>query len=578
MSRSSHSWGIVVFALITSLLYAIVGSAQVLGFLKVYFLWLVIPFVLVILTLIFWLLIRQMEDFNNHLFPETNKRSLLDTWLWVGGIALTICLIVYPLVFWPYSHIQTSMEWDVGVYHFPKAIELMKTGSAWDFSIAYGEYPFGSESLFSFAALLTRSTLLFGTIQALQAVYLLLVFWLLIRRYSILSGGIAFILANIFLISGLVTIKYNFWSFYRFMIYTVGMNDLFLTASVLAVIFFAPIGPNSNKGMLNLPGMAVNTMLAVSTKPNAILVLLPVWAWTLFYLWTQRENKRRLTIKWRVTIILGFIILPGLLWIFRNLIGQNRLFSPEVLQLQRLSILNNLFNPWFYLHIPRNLIALIVLFIVALLLTLWQKRMNWSLMGMYAVLFLAFFYTPASGFVGITTEPTKIVWRFAGAVVLFATANLIAWIAPGLNYLIGFLSSKRVPASILSMVVMFACIYTIWWDRDYLAVDKAHGIMIRDQFLTPVGIRGYNSVYDFVQKNVADSVVWVENGLPFFVYGPRFTNSVSRQSAPDVYVFLHTTWWYEEIDYPSMLNDPAWLKDWNLVYEDTEGRVYQRSK
>jgi hypothetical protein len=207
-----------------------------------------------------------------------------------------------------------------------------------------------------------------------------------------------------------------------------------------------------------------------------------------------------------------------------------------------------------------------------------RKRMNLLLMATFTLLLLGFMITPASGFVGITTEPTKIVWRFAGALVLFATTLIVMWIAPEVDRFQRFLSSRRFLQFSASVLVVVLCLYNVWWNRHFLAVDPANEIITRDQFLSPVGTNGYWSPYDYVQKNVRNSVVWVENGFPFFAYGPGFTNSITRQSKPDYYLFLHTTWWYEEVSYPAMLSDPAWLKDWKLVYEDDQGRVYQRRK
>jgi hypothetical protein len=65
---------------------------------------------------------------------------------------------------------------------------------------------------------------------------------------------------------------------------------------------------------------------------------------------------------------------------------------------------------------------------------------------------------------------------------------------------------------------------------------------LRDQFFEPVGEQGYYSAYDYVQKNVRNSVVWVENGLLFYAYDASFSNTVSRSSLPDYVVGFKTDW------------------------------------
>ncbi len=87
---------------------------------------------------------------------------------------------------------------------------------------------------------------------------------------------------------------------------------------------------------------------------------------------------------------------------------------------------------------------------------------------------------------------------------------------------------------------------------------------------------GYYSAYDYVQKNIHNSVVNVENGWPFFLYDPQFTNSVTRSRPAGYLVYIKTSWSGEEPSYPGYLDQPEWASEWQLVYEDPEGRVYKR--
>ncbi len=99
--------------------------------------------------------------------------------------------------------------------------------------------------------------------------------------------------------------------------------------------------------------------------------------------------------------------------------------------------------------------------------------------------------------------------------------------------------------------------------------------VLHDQYDHSVGVNGYNSAYDYVQKNIHHSVVIVENGLPYYLYDAGLTNSVTRSRPADYEVFLQTAW-LGEGGYPDTLGQPEWAQKWQLVYEDPEGRVYQR--
>ena len=91
-----------------------------------------------------------------------------------------------------------------------------------------------------------------------------------------------------------------------------------------------------------------------------------------------------------------------------------------------------------------------------------------------------------------------------------------------------------------------------------------------------VGVGGYHSPYDYVYQNVQHSVVWVENGLNYYAYGREYTNSTTRSRKPDYVIVLQTAWWGGDPHYPELVASPEWDQNYRIVYEDSEGRVYQR--
>jgi len=114
-----------------------------------------------------------------------------------------------------------------------------------------------------------------------------------------------------------------------------------------------------------------------------------------------------------------------------------------------------------------------------------------------------------------------------------------------------------------------------WSQRDLLETYPEKVIVLHDEYDHPVGVDGYYSAYDYVQKNVHNSVVIIENGLPFYLYDAGLTNTVTRSRPADYILYLQTAWTGPR-GYPDMLAGGDWAKTWRLIYEDEEGRVYQR--
>ena len=209
-----------LYALLLASLYGVICSAQILGIFGAYRLVLVLPLTVGIVLFLFVLYEKYWSTgFYDSVFHRSanTKDRFLDYGFWTVGTILLLFLILAPLVLWPFSQVNRTLAWDVGIYHFPKALELANTGSAWDLTISYGEYPFGYESLFAFAALFNRSGMLFGSMHAIGVLFFMLTFWLLLCRYTILPVGFNFLIIVCLLISGLFWRDklYNIWWIYR---------------------------------------------------------------------------------------------------------------------------------------------------------------------------------------------------------------------------------------------------------------------------------------------------------------------------------------------------------------------------
>lgn len=531
-----------------------------------------------------WKFIRDVSQDDAQRKGIAGRRWLVwgEAGMYLAGL-IFLFLLLYPLATWPLSPLMETLHWDAGAYHFPKAIELFRTGSAWDLSIPYGEYPFGYESLLAFGLCFTGSETLFGPFHALIVLFLFLQIWLLGRRFTRLPGGLIWLAAALLLYSGRLAAAGNPWWIVTALVYTVGKNDLFLGTVTLAALYHAPVGVRGKPAVCYETGMAIASMLALSIKPNGVLVIAGLWVWVLWSQW------HRGGLSWKGFAGWTALILPGVLWPVRNLLAMQAVFSEGVMELSKLSIVNNLGNPFFYNYLPKNLIYIVTMLVVVTLLAIFRKRFSRGQAGVFWLMFVSFVVTPVTAFVNTTQVPTAIAWRFGFALLVFSFLLLLVLFEPLGVY--GWRAvEKRAPmlGTAIGGAALAIALILASNDRAILSLNPYNQIVLTDQYRDPVGINGYHSAYDYVRQNIHNSVIQVENGLPFFLYGPGYTNSPTRlqyplgradrvkQLTPEYYVIFQTGWFGGERGYPSFLGDSKWQDKWILIYEDTEGRVYQR--
>ncbi len=568
-----------IYAIIVAFLYSAIGSAQVFGYLKIYRIELVLPFVLCLTPVVYFFYTKYwFKDFHKIIFRRASDLHLTEYILLGFGMFILVFVILVPLIIWPYSAVNPILAWDVGLYHFPKAIELANTASIWDLSIPYGEYPFGYESLFSFAVLLTKSGILFGSMHALGVLFFVLTFWFLLCRYTNLPVGFSFLVVICLLVSGLVwrDKSLNIWWIYRLVFYdAIGKNDLFLAASILAVILHAPVSAKPKEYSWYPLGMAMTTMIALSVKPNAVFVVVPAWGYAI-YLYLQSSARENIILKIKNLAGYFILILPGLLWILRNVIAQDMIFSSAALKLQDQSILNNLMNPNLFSNIPFAMIATLGVLIWSFCMAIYRKRSIWAFSIVFLILFISFIATPASGFVHPADVKPYFSWRFGIALLTFLFIAIVVEFEPWLVKIYKQMFSSPKTNLIFLSIIGCLALLIVWERRSYFLPTLSNLNVLEDQYSESVGVDGYNSPFDYLHKNVRNSVVRIENGLPFYLYGPEFTNSISLLKPADYIVILRTAWQKgKEENYPPKLETASWNDEWSILYEDNEGRVYQ---
>ncbi len=310
MMFARNNFLFVLFYFVLSIFYGVLAGTAILGFLRIYNQPIIILLSATLTVLILWLLINECirENPGGRVIKKQPIRGPNAVLAITGGL-LFFFLVLLPLFRWPYSPISSQLTWDAGLYHFPKAVEMISTGSSWDLSIAYGEYPFGYESLIAFALVLNNAGFLIGSTHALIALFLFLVLVLILDSRLKMPLGIIIFLTSILFISSQLFPNFdsNIWGILWSQITLIGKNDLFLAASLLGVFYFTPRSVNSP----NLPlGLAVASMLALSIKPTSGLVIL--FAWMIYFIMAAKSGKLK---EQKNRILLSFLlIVPGGLW------------------------------------------------------------------------------------------------------------------------------------------------------------------------------------------------------------------------------------------------------------------------
>ncbi len=583
----------LVLGFLLCLFYSIIFAGQVLGFLGLYNTWTALPLTLLVFGVSGYFYLKSLPVLEK----DTTAFSKLDLFLGLCAIALTIALVAVPLTLWPASPAGKTLTWDAGLFQFPKAIELFRSGSMWNMNVCYAEYPLGYESFLSFSLLFGGNPAFFGFVHFVLALFFIAALWLLAKRATDLPSGLLLLGIVLVLLYGFINKDNNPWWIYQPLLLTVGKNDLFQGAAVLAVLAYAPLlTARDEKFNWNPVGFALASMVAFSIKPNS-LIILPLWLLAFYYLWKDQsaddadytdntkkdfKNLRHLrhTLRalrlWKMVLMIA-VALPGLLWIFRNLAATGALFTQQSLKLAAWSIAANLTNPNLYKYIPIYLYFFVAVVGVTVILAVFRKRITLPAALTLAALLAGFALTPASAFHGNTDGRAEIAWRFSIAFISYALLLLLVIVSPLLKKLIDIASRYRVVLLIFAVGALALSGFFGWRMRQLIRYVPDNAIILRDQFEQPVGVDGYYSAYDYARKNIHNSSIIVDNGLPFYAYDSGFTNTTACSGRADYFIVFNTDWAKIKPDeYPEYVSTEGWKNDWDVVYEDGYSRIYKR--
>ncbi|MDO9546351.1 MAG: hypothetical protein Q7J07_06340 [Pelolinea sp.] len=567
---------------IISCFFSIIVAGSVLGTAGLYKPEYVFPLVIISSLLIFVFLsrIRNIKGSQLLIEKDSQERVSSDYFVYLITFAIILLLILVPIIRWPESIAGDWFPWDAGKYHFPKAVEMVRSGSANDMTIAYSEYPFGYESLLSFCILLTGDASLFGWLHALIDLFFILSFWLLARRVTKINASSLLFLITLLILSNYFFRFLNLWQVFQPEMTTVGKNDLLLASSILTVLYFYPYPRSEDVVEQKYFVVGVAGMIALSVKPNAVYLLAPLWTilgGSILFKWVRNgfEATKSSTTSF---IFASIIMIPGVIWLLRNLIITKKIFSEYVIEASKWSIAANLTNPYFYEYIPKNLILIIGLAVMMLLLSIKVTKYRWYV-GIFLLLIFGFILTPVTAFFLRTDVPAVINWRFGEALLAYIFIMLLLLINDSLREFSWREKIKVKTDRLRVFCVLIIAMGVIWSQILVLQKKPENAIILKDQFRESVGVDGYYSAYDYVQKNVRNSVVWVENGLPYYVYGPDYTNTVSRKTSADYIVVIKTDWFGDgTMQIPNYFDPVLWEDSYQVVYEDPHGVVFALRK
>lgn len=585
---------IIVFGVLLCFLCGVVLAAQILGFFNSYQR---LPVFLLTLAITMVALVFYFRWYGLGFVTTLTHKSTADKKLaglnWAAyacGLAIFVLLILYPLIRWPFSTVSDSLHWDAGAYHFPKAIELYKSGTFWDLSIPYGEYPNGFESLLSLGLLIRGNELLFGSAHALVAGFMFLTLWGLAWRYTRLPGGLIALLTSLIFISGLIQVANNPWWIFADHVFMIGKNDMLVSAAVLAAVFHLPIGGRDTRTSWHLPGLVFSTAIVLAVKPVGIYALMPLWL-LVAYRWGSPFFQRPVgKLPWKELVFAGLFILPSLLWVLRNVLMLGMVFPPGNWEMAEWSIANNLTNPFFYNFLPRLFLFVLGAVFFILVLSVWRKSPDIGQALVLLILLVAFALTPQTAFFGSTDNPTKIAWRFGISLLGYLFVMFLVVLEPLFNRAWTLLLSRRWLVFGAAVLVVSVGAGLVWYKSGMMRIHPNNDIVLRDQFRESVGVDGYFSAYDYVRRNIRGADVHIEGGLMYYVYGQDFTNRPTKmqyplgmewavpQRDPQYFVILCTDFWNNRPEEcPAYLEQPEFLEKWQPIYIDDYGRVYQRT-
>lgn len=575
-----HRFTEILYSLIFAALAGVISSACLLGFIRIYEPLPALLLTVVLSALFWWLYQRSAPEWWQSICSASAVDAQGPLWLaslWAGW-GLLLLVFGVRLAFWPYSELAQNIPVDLLDYHFIKTLDLVQSGSIWNLAIPYGQYPVGYESLPAFGVLMGGSLSLLGPIHVLLLIFLVLNIVLLLKRATSLPEPILLLAA----------VLVFFIPDYYSQALTVGKNDLFLSATVLAAVLHSPASLKRGDHAAHPVGLALAVLLSIGTKASAHVVLVFLWL-LVFVEWFLQWRSGALSLGRVVglAVLCGAIMFPAGLWVLRNVIIMGRFFSPEVSAFFAGSIAANLGNPSLYTGGAESLLLVVASAAVILLLLLLAFIGRWRSGVALLLMWMAFFIAPLGAFHISAPQVLHIEWRYTTHSFLYAFVILVMLVQGPILRLIRYVEARPalrlgISAGLFGLPLV---VLLILGPGDLLGRNDTNGRVLSDPYADPIGVDGYWSVYDYVQQEIRGSVIYYDWAQAFYLYDrPDLTNTIAAPNIyplglPDLielppadYVVIGRM---REFILPS-IQAVLDAGEWEIVYDDGEGIVYRR--
>jgi len=176
---------------------------------------------------------------------------------------------------------------------------------------------------------------------------------------------------------------------------------------------------------------------------------------------------------------------------------------------------------------------------------------------------ITFIITPASS---DPSNPTLLAWRFGIVLLIIQLIFLIIFVEPVLLAILNWLIPKKYLLSLSLLISSLPILLFFYGHRDLVRVVPEKNEILMRPYVDSTS--NYLSVFDYVDANKHNSIVWVEGAQSFYAYDPKFTNSVTRKLSADYIIFV------------DIEEDALWIEtdNWSKIYSDGKGMIFKRDQ
>lgn len=496
------------------ILFSVIFTAQVLGFLGLFRWWAAIPMTILLAGTFGQVYFRAGADFLERRTHDSEVEDVPGVhWLLIAAILATI-IVLFGMAFsfrqiaWVSSDLALGQ--DFRAYHGLKVLTLLENGSFWDLSIPFGQYPNGYESLLAFTMLFGASLTWVGVVHAIFTLGLFVALYLLIVRHAVVPRPVAAILA--------VAIFYVPFVYSQTLL--IGKNDLLIAYALLVGLYHAPFGRSADRSQHFL-GLAFATGIAFATKANALPIFAALW---FAALWVREEADRTKQQHsthwfpwWHFVAGAGLQVGAGL-WVIRNLVDFGALASPDVAAAFNSSIIANLTNPALYTSGTQSAVFLMIagLVLIAILWMLYEPQIDWQYPSLLLVIAIAFSIMPFSAFINVDVFEMTVQWRYVLFGLFLACIIAVVILRPILLQVTHFFSETIVRAGI-GAVILLGTMSGVLFFLDAQTWFNVSGVDALTVFAPETVTNVEENVYRTVAATAEDAVIYTQQTDGFYL-------------------------------------------------------------